>query len=99
MPTQREANAIKEVLKSPTFLGSASLLDVTMWRPSGRGMSTLMLKPTADDVPLEEAPVTFSEWNEETFVYGHFAMVVPTRHAIFPNVWEYLEVRKDKHHF
>ena len=43
--------------------------------------------------------VTFSEWNEETFVYGHFAMVVPTRHAIFPNAWEYLEVRKDKHHF
>ena len=43
--------------------------------------------------------ITFSEWNEETFVYGHFAMVVPTRHAIFPNAWEYLEVRKDKHHF
>ena len=47
----------------------------------------------------EPDSVTFSEWNEETFVYGHFAMVVPTRHAIFPNAWEYLEVRKDKHHF
>ena len=43
--------------------------------------------------------VTFSEWNEETFVYGHFAMVVPTRHAIFPNAWEHFVVRKDKHHF
>ena len=47
----------------------------------------------------QRTAVTFSEWNEETFVYGHFAMVVPTRHAIFPNAWEYLEVRKDKHHF
>ena len=48
---------------------------------------------------MPKKPVTFSEWNEETFVYGHFAMVVPTRHAIFPNAWEHLAVRKDKHHF
>ena len=37
--------------------------------------------------------------NEETFVYGHFAMVMPTPNADFPNAWEILEVTKDKHHF
>ena len=49
--------------------------------------------------PSVRALVTFSEWNEETFVYGHFAMVVRPRHADFPNAWEILEVTKDKHHF
>ena len=34
----------------------------------------------------------FSEWNEETFVYGHFAIVVRLHYVDFPNVWEHFDV-------
>ena len=75
---------------------------VLQWLVSARVSRSLSGARRIKSDPLPDPylrKITFSEWNEETFVYGHFAMVVPTRHAIFPNAWEYLEVRKDKHHF
>ena len=67
----------------------------------GRPRAYMVLRagPVGMAESLARRLVTFSEWNEETFVYGHFAMVVRPRHADFPNAWEILEVTKDKHHF
>ena len=59
MPTQKEAAAIKKVLASPTFLGSPSLLDITVWHATAKGTCKLMLKPETDDAAFVEAPV---EW-------------------------------------